>query len=313
MTDLQRWLIMLLVVGVALTIESVFFPALGMPHSRYSCVYSEFVDASEVDYEQPNEDEQSPSLSGLTASGGVSGVNNIKALQISTRVAYFQYLPKIISLGCEPIPNQSYGSLTIEGSPSTRPAEMHADINLALRGYKRTNAYKGFVNYGSDDPQAPQLRGLFADHRRPLFNNVYQVYDWDWKSNSRGALIANPPVTMAGLAAAPCEVVYVPDSGYTIGNGYEVLVLYAHPERITLKYTREDNVVYGYTLHIENIHVDSNLVALYQLCNANGRYQLPALRPGQAFGRVCGDELRIAIRDCGLFMDPRSQGDWWIR
>jgi len=234
------------------------------------------------------------------------------AVRGSSRITYYQYLPIILKPPCGPIPHQSYGSLTTEGPPTDRPAEVHADLNLSLRGYERTDAYKGLVEYGRDDPQAPQLRGLFADHRIPTFSNVYRVYNWDWGTNSRGVLIPSPPVTLLGLAATPCEIVRVPRSGYTIGSGYEVLVLYAHPDRITLKYTREDNVVYGYTLHLENICVDPNLVAFYQSWNAASRGQLPALRPGQAFGRVCGSELRIAIRDCGSFMDPRSRGDWWV-
>ena len=49
---------------------------------------------------------------------------------------------------------------------------------------------------------------------------------------------------------------FVPERGMIIGSGgYEVLVLYATNERITLKYTREDNVVSGYTLHVEGICV----------------------------------------------------------
>jgi hypothetical protein len=103
----------------------------------------------------------------------------------------------------------------------------------------------------------------------------------------------------------------VPESGYSIGQGYEVLVLYADQERITLKYTSEDNVVSGYTLHVEKICVESNLLTLYEQMNAAGRAHLPALRAGQAFGRARGDEIGISIRDAGRFMDPRVRKDWW--
>jgi hypothetical protein len=89
------------------------------------------------------------------------------------------------------------------------------------------------------------------------------------------------------------------------------LVLYAGQERLTLKYTGEDNVVAGYTLHIEGICVEPNLLALYEDMDAAGRSRLPALRTGQAFGRTYGDEVGIAIRDAGRFMDPRVRKDWW--
>jgi hypothetical protein len=90
-----------------------------------------------------------------------------------------------------------------------------------------------------------------------------------------------------------------------------VLVLYANPQRITLKYTREDNVVHGYTLHLEGICVEPRLLALYTTWNNSGRAYLPALTAGQALGRAQGSEVRVAIRDSGTFLDPRSRKDWW--
>ena len=115
-------------------------------------------------------------------------------------------------------------------------------------------------------------------------------------------------------AAAPVDPsVTTPKAffGYDIGDDYQVLVLYASEERITLKYTREDNVVGGYTLHMENVCVEPSLLALYQSWNDQGRGYLPALRAGQAFGRARGDEIGVAIRDTGAFQDPRSRKDWW--
>jgi len=38
---------------------------------------------------------------------------------------------------------------------------------------------------------------------------------------------------------------------------------------------------------------------------------LPALRNNQALGQALGFEIKVAIRDAGSFMDPRSQKDWW--
>jgi len=213
---------------------------------------------------------------------------------------------------CAPIPGESYGTLTIEGPPTDRAAANHADLNLALRGYGPTSASLGLVNYdGGTDPSAPQLAGLFADRRSPVIRTVHRVNDWNWASNSRGNPISYPVVTLMEIAATAGETVHAPNSGYTLGSGYEVLVLYASAQRITLKYTRNDNVVHGYTLHIEGICVESSLLALYESWNAAGRGQLPALAAGQALGRSRGSAIGVAIRDNGSFLDPRSRKDWW--
>jgi hypothetical protein len=235
------------------------------------------------------------------------------AIRSSDALTTYVYLPFIAKAEvCQPIPGESYGDLSVNGGPTDPPAEEHPDLNLALRGYEITDAYKGLVNPGGGgDPNAPQLPGLFADNRTATFSAVYQVYGWDWECNCRGTLITNPEVTLAGLAVTPGETIHVPDSGYTIGGGYEVLVLYATPDRITLKYTPDDHVIWGYTLHIENICVESSLLALYQSWNDAGRGRLPALRAGQAFGRARDSEIGVVIRDTGAFMDPRSRKDWW--
>jgi hypothetical protein len=143
---------------------------------------------------------------------------------------------------------------------------------------------------------------------------VYQVYDWDWTNNRRGLPLITYDVTLAGFGVAPGELVCAPGSGYDIGRapaGYSMMVLYASATRLTLKYTREDNVVNGYTVHIENINVDPNLLALYQSMDSTGRSRLPALFAGQAIGNAITTELGVAIRDTGAFLDPRSRQDWW--
>jgi hypothetical protein len=236
------------------------------------------------------------------------------AIAPSETISYHVFLPLVVGQpsGCEPIPGVQYGTLDVEGPPTDRPAEQHPDLNLAVRDYEVTDAYRGLVDYGGGgDPSAPQLYTLFADRRVPAFSTVYQVYDWDWGCDCRGKLLTNWAVTLAGMGVAPGEVLHLPDSGYNIGDGYEALVLYATEERLTLKYTREDHVVYGYTIHMENICVEPSLLALYQAWNDAGRGELPALRGGQPFGRARGDEISVAIRDTGTFMDPRSRKDWW--
>jgi hypothetical protein len=221
------------------------------------------------------------------------------------------------ALSCHAIPGQSYGTLTINGSPSDRPAEQHADLNLALRAYTyapgETPVLSNDCAETPDDPCAPQLRGLFADHRVPTFLSMYWVYKWDWTCNCRLAqfeTLCGP--ALVKVAVTPDEVLYVPDSCYRIDPaGYEVLVLYATETRITLKYTREDNVLVGYTLHLEDICVDPNLLALYRAMDAQGRGRLPALFPRQPFGHAKAMPVGIVIRDSGNWMNPRSCKDWW--
>jgi len=243
----------------------------------------------------------------LTSSQDDTGIRSSDVLTT------YVYLPLVARAEvCQPIPGESYGDFPVNGPPTHPPAEEHPDLNLALLGYELTDAYKGLVDYsGGSDPNAPQLPGLFADNRTPTFSAVYQLYGWDWEHNHRGPLITSPEVTLVGMAVTPGETIHVPSSGYTIGGGYEVLVLYASTERITLKYTPDDHVVWGYTLHVENVCVEPNLLALYQSWNEAGRSRLPALRAGQAFGRARGSEIGVAIRDTGSPMDPRSRKDWW--
>ena len=99
---------------------------------------------------------------------------------------------------CEAIPGESYGALAIQGSPSDRPAEAHADINLSLRGYQRNSAALQFSDYGpAVDPNGPQLPGLFGDQRVPAFTSSYQVFDWDL-----GLQLPRGPADQMGLDAA---------------------------------------------------------------------------------------------------------------
>jgi hypothetical protein len=246
------------------------------------------------------------------------GANHPSGLSWSSAITNYLYLP-VMSRGYA---NETYGTVAVIDNPACRalptdpPAENHPDINLAVRGYVSATGTLGLVTipFSPSDVNAPQLYTLFADNRTPAFSAVYQVYDWDWAHNVRGLPIADPPVTLAGMVVTTSESIRVPTSGYDIGRlmaGYEVMVLYAAANRITLKYTREDNTICGYTIHIENIGVDPNLLALYQTLNAAGRTRLPALYAGQSVGRPITTEIGVAIRDTGSFMDPRSRTDWW--
>lgn len=206
---------------------------------------------------------------------------------------------------------EKYSALSVYPSPSdhsTAPVE----LNIAARGFAPGNGTLGLVSVdGPADPGAPQLYSLFADARTPTFSAVYQINDWDWNCNCQGALPADPQVALAGLVVTPGEIIRVPQSSYYIGNDYQALVLYADSDRITFNYTRTGNPVRGYTIYLEGLAVDSSLLALYQQTNAAGRAGLPALQAGQGVGRARTSEIKVAIRDAGAFMDPRSRKDWW--
>ncbi|MDE3090136.1 MAG: hypothetical protein KGJ80_12205 [Chloroflexota bacterium] len=206
---------------------------------------------------------------------------------------------------------EKYDTLVVYPSPSdhsTAPVE----LNIAARGFAPGKGTLGLVNVdGPADAGAPQLYSLFADERTPTFSNVYQIYNWDWSCNCQGALLADPEISLVGLVVSPGEIIGVPRSSYYIGEDYQVLVLHADSERVTLNYTRTGNPSRGYTIYLEGLAVDSTLVALYQQTNAAGRVELPALQAGQGLGRARGGEIKVAIRDAGAFMDPRSRKDWW--
>jgi len=214
--------------------------------------------------------------------------------------------------GCRLSPTQGYGSINIRGGPSERPAALHPDMNLGQRAWKAVSAPLSLLSVGGPtDGGAPRFASLFASGRMPRMTGAYQVYNWDFRAGRRTTPITSPEVTLIGFATTPGEMVLLPDSGYSIGNGYSALVLYADTERVTLKYTREDNVAVGYTLHLENICVDPRLLASYRALDAAGRWRLPAIRSGQAVGNAAGSQMLAGIQDSGSWMDPRSRKDWW--
>ncbi len=215
-----------------------------------------------------------------------------------------------------------------------RPAPAHADKNLALRGYApNTDAglRRELVNYGTDDPvMPPQFATLFAPYRVPPLGGFYRVHDWNWAPSpapgSQGAALTIWPATALGLQVMPGEALHVLASAYDLGQGDEVIVLYADERRVTLRYAREDSAgAQGYTVHIDGLCIDPNLLALYARLDAAGgpryvyrppgqrpyAYPLPILPAGKAVGVARSSEVVIAIVDTGSFMDPRSCNAWW--
>ncbi len=207
---------------------------------------------------------------------------------------------------------ENYGSLQVLPPVADRPANQHPDLNLSIRGYVSASKDQVLVEIpGPTETIAPQLNTLFeGGGARPIVG-TYQVYDWNWANNAKGQVLDEPEVTLLGFGASSGEALRLPRSGYTIGSGYEALVLYATDTSITLKYTNNDTVATGYTLQLEDICVDQNLLNLYQNLNSQGRKSLPALRSGQIFGFAASGEVKLAIRDSGCYMDPRSRKDWW--
>lgn len=235
--------------------------------------------------------------------------------------------PAVVASSCPTDSSTSFELIPIEGRPlKDHPAYVHGDLNLALRGYVPTSAPLSLTDYqGATDGDAPQLHGLFEPNRAPQFTSVYRINDWIWDSSQCGGHprgCPGPPadtfwpVTLVGVATTPGEPVYIPERGTPIySGGYSALVLYAEEKRITLGYTRRDTVAAGYVVHLENVCVNPNLVALYKAQeDADGWLatgHLPGLRNNQALGTALGYEIQVAIRDAGTFMDPRSQKDWW--
>lgn len=227
-----------------------------------------------------------------------------------------QYMPIITSAkppvapSCD-IPNTRYTSLSIAGPPLTVNPERDENLNLGYRGYEVTDAPRRLVTLGPvHDAKAPQFSGLFGDRRTPVFTQTYQRYRWSDECDCPTDTTSPWETTVLGMGVKPGETIYTPDSGYDIGGGYEYLVMYAAETRITLHIGREDEFP-GYVIHIEDVCTDPDLLALYRQNHAAGRGELPALRGHQPFGKALGNEIKIAVRDTGSFMDPRSRNDWW--
>ncbi len=235
---------------------------------------------------------------------------------------YQTFLPLIFTSECPTTSSANFALIPIEGGVATdHPPPLHGDLNLALRGYNVTNAAKSLVDYsGSTDSNAPQLAGLFAPNQFPGISQVYRVNNWDWGCGTHGCAaepITNPDVTLMALLTSGGQNIYIPERGAEIyGGGYKVMVLYAEEQRITLGYTRRDSVAQGYSVQIENVCVDPNLLALYQAqTGANGWHtsgNLPALKNDQALGTALDNTVIVAIKDRGTYMDPRSRKDWWM-
>ncbi len=219
-------------------------------------------------------------------------------------------------ISCPETSGSSYTTVPVAGGGINHPDGQHADLNLALRGYSPANVAADLVDKdGPVDGDPPQLAGIFADYRRPAFGQAYRINDWNWNCGEHGCSLGpldHVAATLLTLATGTGEPLGIPHRHAQIyGGGYKALVLYAEPTRITLGYTRDDSVANGYVVHLENVCIDPNLVALYQGSNAAGRGFLPALREDEVLGTAPSESVLVAVRDRGQFLDPRSRLDWW--
>jgi hypothetical protein len=223
-----------------------------------------------------------------------------------------------------------------------RWAEENADKNLEYRSLaidfsdEENPVPQGLVDYGpsSDHALPPQLGTLFEPVRVPPYQNLGKAFSWLWAPSPDPGVMREPnsyDTTIAGMVVTHGEELHTPRHSRNLGAPFGksgAVVLYASEYSITLKFTREDSVARGYTVHIINVCTDPNLLALYRsLDNADRNsigpgsgnhprdlhadYNLPGLTRGQVFGTAYGNEIYVAIRDEGSFLDPRSKRDWW--
>jgi len=238
--------------------------------------------------------------------------------QVGAQTGPTIYLP-LINKGCGAT-GETYGTINMIPPVADHVDYKHADLNLDLRSYITTSDTPLGLKaiQGDTASTAPQLETLFSPSRIPTFVQNYRIGNWNWAVPPDGApdgtYQTDPPVTLSGFSVSTIEKIYVPaatNPPIGVNPVYNVAVLYATFKQITFIYTAQDTVTSGYTIHIDNICVDPNLVSLYQSLNATGRDYLPALRNGQAIGYPRSNQIVVSIVDRGTTTDPRSCKDWW--
>lgn len=270
-----------------------------------------------------------PSLLLFAASIWLLSIQTVGQAQID--LPPVAYLPMVsVAEACATTSSNSYSSgvaFQQDSDNPVRPAYNHADKNIALRGYvaNTDSGLADLVDNGVGDPtQPPQFATFFSPNQVPPFSTFLKVHQWDWASSPepgmRGGPINSPAVTALAFDLPTGTPLHVPTSGYDIGSGMEVIIIYADEDTVTLHYTREDSAAKGYTVHVDQICTDPNLLSLYNSLDQaegpryqypNGSYTLPQLPAGQTFGTTSGSDMVVAIVDTGAYIDPRSCNNWW--
>ena len=258
---------------------------------------------------------QCVTVTALNPCGGLVTATHEIALVDALRV----YLPLVLKPPevCQPIPGVSYTAISVDVGHSQFPdpdAAHDLRFNINLFEYHPVVQTRGLITYGVNEG-TPRLIHLFSEPHIPTLTEVYMLYE-DGKA-------ASPyPVSFLGLGTTVEQIIHTPDRNAVIDSrGYVAMVLYASERTITLKYGREDGLARfdgegkliggGYVVQLDGICVEPSLLALYAQVDAAGRVNLPALYGHQALGRASGGEIRVAIRDTGTLMDPRSRNEWW--
>lgn len=202
--------------------------------------------------------------------------------------------------------SNSYDLIPIEGSRESRPPDEHGDLNLKLRDLQPIDTDLSLVDIpGSGvDPNAPNFSRIF----KPDFVQAYTVHDWDWGCNCPGNLLKEDHLVLVGIKTTPGQPLFIPPKDGDIYAGkYYATVLYASEDSLTFLYARAGSVVQGYTVHYLGLHTDPNLIARFRESKGS---ELPGLTLDTPVG-VATDQLIVAIRDNGKFLDARSRQDWW--
>jgi len=210
------------------------------------------------------------------------------------------------SLGPLPASANSYALMPIEGQREIRPAAEHGDLNLKLRDPQPAKLEPKLVDIrdAGTDSSAPRLSRVL----KPDFVATYFIHDWDWGCNCKGALIQNGRAVLVGIKTAPGDPIFIPPTPHDIYQGKDyATLLYADEDSLTFVYARAGNVTQGYTVHYLGLQTDPNLVKLFRESQGSN---LPGLTLDTPVG-LAGNQLIVAVRDNGTFLDARSRLDWW--
>ncbi|MCB0213322.1 MAG: hypothetical protein KDJ52_28525 [Anaerolineae bacterium] len=202
--------------------------------------------------------------------------------------------------------SNTYTLIPLDGERDKRPAAEHGDLNLSLRDPQPIDEEKTLKDVGAGiDPGAPNLGAVFSGN----IVQTYGIHNWDWGCNCAGDLIKDGSAILVGVETTPGEPIFIPPTGAAIYDGkYYAVVLYASEDSLTFAYTRDGTVAQGYAVHYKGLSVDPNLLATYNKATGNDVIGLTLDTP---VGVAASNELIIAIRDKGTFMDARSINDWW--